>query len=250
MEHHYSYLFGPVNRLLVALFGEPSERWLQLMGAEPGQVFWLPDHVLMALLVVGLVTLLVIPVSRRLSVETPSKLQQVFEMLVSGVHSMVEEVVGHGSGRRFMPFILSLAVFIFIGNIFGLFYFIQPPTANTSTTFALSLTTFVFFTVVGLKDNGLLKYLAHFCGPIWWLAPIMFPIEVISNLARILSLALRLFGNIFGEHTATGRFFLLFPFLLPWPMMGLGIFGALLQSFIFIMMTMSYLQGAVAQEEH
>jgi len=108
----------------------------------------------------------------------------------------------------------------------------------------------VFFTVVGLMDNGVLKYLAHFCGPIWWLAPIMFPIEVISNLARILSLALRLFGNIFGEHTASGRFFLLFPFLLPWPMMGLGIFGALLQAFIFIMMTMSYLQGAVAHEEH
>ena len=78
----------------------------------------------------------------------------------------------------------------------------------------------------------------------------MVPIEIISHLARILSLALRLFGNIFGEHTATGIFFGLVPFLIPWPMMALGIFGALLQAFIFIMLTMAYLNGAVATEHH
>ena len=86
----------------------------------------------------------------------------------------------------------------------------------------------------------------HFAGPLPMLAPLMVPIEIISHLARILSLALRLFGNIFGEHTATGIFFAMFPFVIPWPMMGLGIFGALLQAFIFIMLTMAYLQGAVA----
>ena len=87
-------------------------------------------------------------------------------------------------------------------------------------------------------------------GPLPLLAPLMVPIEIISHLARILSLALRLFGNIFGEHTATGIFFIMFPFILPWPMMGLGIFGAFLQAFIFIMLTMAYLNGAVGAEEH
>jgi len=248
MEHAYSFLFKPVNALLIAIFGNSPERYQQLVALHDG--YWLPDHVLMAMLVVLVIAAVVIPVKRRLSVESPSKLQQVLELLMTGLEGLIEDVVGHGHGKRFLPFILGLAMFIFVGNIFGLFYFVQPPTANPSTTFGLSLTAFLFYNVVGLRDQGLIKYLAHFCGPIWWLAPLMFPIEIISHLARILSLALRLFGNIFGEHTATGIFFAMFPFLIPWPMMGLGIFGALLQAFIFIMLTMAYLNGAVAHAEH
>jgi F-type H+-transporting ATPase subunit a len=250
MEHHYSILYEPVNRILIALLGEPSEKYLQLMGAQHGDVFWLPDHVIMAMLVVVLVAAVLIPIHKRLSVARPGKLQQVLELVLSGLRDLIEEVVGHGAGARFLPFILGLAVFIFVGNIFGLFYFVQPPTANPSTTFALSITAFLYYNLVGIKDNGLIKYLAHFAGPLPLLAPLMVPIEIISHLARILSLALRLFGNIFGEHTATGIFFTMFPFVIPWPMMGLGIFGALLQAFIFIMLTMAYLQGAVGHEEH
>jgi F-type H+-transporting ATPase subunit a len=250
MEHHYSVLFEPVNRLLIALLGVPSERYLQLMGAQHGEVFWLPDHVVMAMLVVTIVAFVLIPIQRKLSVEAPGKLQQVLELVLSGLRDLIDEVVGHGTGARFLPFVLGLAVFIFVGNIFGLFYFVQPPTANPSTTFALSITAFLYYNVVGIRDNGLFKYLAHFAGPLPLLAPLMVPMEIISHLARILSLALRLFGNIFGEHTATGIFFAMFPFVIPWPMMGLGIFGALLQAFIFIMLTMAYLQGAVGHEEH
>lgn len=250
MEHPVSFLYKPVNELLIAILGEPSERYLAYMGAEHGQVFWLPDHVIMALLAVALLAAFLIPVSRRFSVESPSKIQQMLEMLVSGMENLIDDVVGHHMGRRFLPFIGGLAIFIFTCNIFGLFWFLQPPTGVTSTTFALSITAFLFYNIVGLRDNGLVKYIAHFCGPIWWLAPIMFPIELISHCARILSLALRLFGNIFGEHSAAMKFFVFFPFLVPWPMMGLGIFGSLLQAFIFIMLTMAYLNGAVAHEEH
>ncbi len=252
MHHEYSYLFKLVNELLVALLGAPGEAWLRWMwpAEERGLGYWLPDHVIMAMLVVVVVAALVVPVSRRLSVEAPSKLQQVLELVLSGLHGMIEEVVGHGFGTRFLPFIATFAVFIFVGNIFGLFYFVQPPTANPSTTFALSITAFLFYNLVGLRDNGLFRYLAHFAGPMPLLAPIMVPIEIISHLARILSLALRLFGNIFGEHTAAGIFFAMFPFVVPWPMMCLGIFGSLLQAFIFIMLTMAYLQGAVAHQEH
>ena len=248
MEHVYSLLFKPINTLLVWLLGESPERYQQLMELNNG--YWIPDHVIMAMLVVVVVAAIVIPIKRHLSVEAPSKMQQMLELTMSGLHDLIEDVVGHGHGKRFLPFILGLAMFIFVGNIFGLFFFIQPPTANPSTTFGLSITAFLFYNVIGLRDQGLIKYLAHFCGPIWWLAPLMFPIELISHLARVLSLALRLFGNIFGEHTATGIFFAMFPFLIPWPMMGLGIFGALLQAFIFIMLTMAYLNGAVAHEEH
>ncbi len=218
------------------------------MGTHNG--YWLPDHVVMAMLVAVVVALALIPLRRKMSVEAPGKFQQILELTLSGLRDLIEEVVGHGFGARFLPFVLGLAVFIFVGNIFGLFYFLQPPTGNPSTTFALSITAFLYYNMVGIRDNGLFKYMAHFAGPLPILAPLMVPIEIISHLARILSLALRLFGNIFGEHTATGIFFAMFPFVIPWPMMGLGIFGALLQAFIFIMLTMAYLQGAVASEEH
>ncbi len=249
MHHPVSFLYKPINLLLITIFGESSSRWQEMMGLHEAG-YWLPDHVIMAMLVVVLLAAVLIPISRRLSVESPSNGQQILEQLISGLEGLIDDVVGHGYGKRFLPFIGGLAVFIFTCNIFGLFFFVQPPTANPSTTFALSITAFIFYNIVGIKDNGLVKYLKHFAGPLPLLAPLMVPIEIISHLARILSLALRLFGNIFGEHTATGIFFFLFPFILPWPMMGLGIFGALLQAFIFIMLTMAYLNGAVPQEDH
>jgi F-type H+-transporting ATPase subunit a len=249
LEHSFSVLYHPVNKLLIALFGESSPRFQDLMGLHEAG-YWLPDHVVMAMLVVVLVAAVLIPTSRRLSVDSPGKVQQILEQLITGLEDLIEDVVGHGFGKRFLPFIMGLAIFIFVGNIFGLFYFVQPPTANPNTTFALSITAFLFYNFVGIRDNGLFKYLKHFAGPLPLLAPLMVPIEIISHLARILSLALRLFGNIFGEHTATGIFFVMFPFIIPWPMMGLGIFGAFLQAFIFIMLTMAYLQGAVGAEEH
>jgi F-type H+-transporting ATPase subunit a len=249
LHHPVSFLYKPINALLMSLFGESSQRWQELMGLHEAG-YWLPDHVIMAVLAVVLIAAVLIPISRRLSVENPGKGQQMLELLVSGLEELIDDVVGHGFGKRFLPFIGGLAVFIFTCNIFGLFYFVQPPTANPNTTFALSITAFLFYNLVGIKDNGLFKYLKHFAGPLPLLAPLMVPIEIISHLARILSLALRLFGNIFGEHTATGIFFFLFPLILPWPMMGLGIFGSLLQAFIFIMLTMAYLNGAVGAEEH
>jgi F-type H+-transporting ATPase subunit a len=249
LEHPLSILYHPVNRLLIAIFGESSEAYRDLMGLHSGG-YWLPDNAIMSMLVVIVVAAILIPVSRKLSVESPGKLQSILEMILTGLDDLIEDVVGHGMGKTFLPFICGLAFFIFIGNIFGIFYFVQPPTADPSTTFALSITAFVFYNVVGIRKNGLRNYLKHFAGPLPLLAPLMVPIEIISHLARILSLALRLFGNIFGEHTATGIFFAMFPFILPWPMMGLGIFGAFLQAFIFIMLTMAYLNGAVGAEEH
>ena len=249
MEHAFSILYHPINQLLIRIFGESSEQWQGWMGLH-SQGYWLPDNAIMSILVVSIIALFLIPISRRLSVEKPGKFQSMLETLIVGLNDLIEDVVGHGMGKRFLPIICSFAFFIFFGNIFGMFYFVQPPTADPSTTFALSITAFIFYNIVGIKDNGLLKYAKHFLGPVMFLAPLMLIIEIISHAARILSLAIRLFGNISGEHTATAIFFGMFPFILPWPMMALGIFGALLQSFIFIMLTMAYLNGAVGAEEH
>jgi F-type H+-transporting ATPase subunit a len=233
MEHEYSILYKPVNALLGAI----NPHW------------HLDDHVIMALLVLVVSSILFPLATRNLSKDNPGRFQQMLELLVGGLKGLLDDIVGHG-GQRFLNIIGAFAVFIFISNIFGLFYFLQPPTANTNTTFALSITAFLYYNFQGIKAQGVVHYIKHFMGPIPWLAPLMFPIELIGHFARILSLGMRLFGNILGEHTATGIFVGMFPLLLPWPMMGLGIFGSFLQTFVFIMLTMVYLGGAVAAEEH
>jgi F-type H+-transporting ATPase subunit a len=235
MEHESSFLYGPVN----ALWHSVQHRW----------AFDIPDHVIMAGLVLVICTIVFPIASRRISKENPGPLQHILEMTVKGLKDLLLDIIGQ-EGDRYLNIIAAFAVFIFISNIFGLFYFLQPPTSNPNTTFALSISAFLYYNYQGIKSQGLLHYLKHFAGPVWWLAILMFPIEVIGNLARILSLSMRLFGNIFGEHTATGIFMGLIPILVPWPMMALGIFGAVLQTFVFIMLTMVYISSATATEEH
>jgi F-type H+-transporting ATPase subunit a len=250
VHHELSYLFHPVNALLTFVLGAPPEGWQKAMGVVGEAGVWLPDHVIMALLVVTVVALLLILPRRRYSLGQPSALQQVLELLLGGLRNLTEDVIGHGKGAAFVPFIAALTFFVFISNFFGLLFFLQPPTANTSTTFALSLTAFLFYNIIGVIKLGPVAYAKHFAGPIWWLAPLMVPIEIISHLARILSLSLRLFGNIFGEHAASGIFLVMVPFFVP-AMMGLGLLGATIQTFIFIMLTSVYISGATADEhEH
>jgi F-type H+-transporting ATPase subunit a len=232
MEHEHSILYEPFNKLVRPILG-----------------FDVPDHVVMALLVLLLSSIVFPLLSRKFSKENPSNVQQFLELIVSGLKGLLQDIVGPHS-ERFLYMIGAFAVFIFVSNIFGIFFFLQPPTGNVNTTFGLGLTAFLYYNYVGIRTQGIGHYVAHFAGPIWWLAPLMFPIEVIGHLARILSLGMRLFGNIFGEHTATGIFMGMLPFVVPWPMMGLGIFGAFLQTFVFIMLTMVYIGGAVATEEH
>ena len=233
MEHEHSILYEPFNKYI----------WRHAFG------FDVPDHVIMALLVL-VISLIVFPLVRRsISRDNPGGFQQFLELIVGGLKGLLNEIIGPHS-ERYLYIIGGFACFIFVSNIFGLFFFLQPPTANPNTTFGLGLTAFLYYNVQGIKTQGLLHYLKHFAGPMPLLAPIMIPIEIIGHLARILSLGMRLFGNIFGEHAATGIFMGMLPFVLPWPMMGLGIFGAFLQTFVFIMLTMVYIGGAVAAEEH
>jgi F-type H+-transporting ATPase subunit a len=235
MEHEHSFLYAPIN----ALWHSVQHRFA-----------WdIPDHVIMAFLVMVICAVLFPLATRRLSRENPGPFQQILELAISGLKGMLQDIIGH-EGHKFLYVIGAFAAFIFISNIFGLFYFLQPPTSNPNTTFALSISAFLYYNYQGIRSQGVLHYLKHFAGPIWWLAVLMFPIEIISNLARILSLSMRLFGNIFGEHTATSIFMGLVPIIVPFPMMALGIFGALLQTFVFIMLTMVYISAAVATEEH
>jgi F-type H+-transporting ATPase subunit a len=236
MEHESSILYGPVN----ALWHAVQHRWA-----------WdIPDHVIMAFLVLVISSVLFPLATRRLSRDNPGGFQHILEVTVSALKDLIDDIIGHGASKKYLYIIGGFACFIFISNMFGLFFFLQPPTSNPNTTFGLAVCAFLYYNVQGVRTQGVGHYIKHFMGPIWWLAPLMFPIEVIGHFARILSLGMRLFGNIFGEHTATGIFMGMLPLVVPWPMMGLGIFGAFLQTFVFIMLTMVYIGGAVTVEEH
>jgi len=254
LTEHHSILYGPVNAILIRLLGVPPVESLSPGLAAflfpDGKRAWIPDAAIMTLLVLLLFALFFPLAAKRYSKERPEGVQTFLEMVVSGLRNLLEDVIGHGAEKKYLPIVGAFALFIFVSNLFGLFFFLQPPTGSLSTTIALALLSFVYFNAQGIRAHGLGGYLKHFMGPVLWLAPLFFVIEMIGNFARILSLSLRLFMNIFGEHTATGIFAGLAPILVPWPLMALGLFTALLQAFIFITLSAVYIEGATAHEEH
>ena len=240
MEAHHSILYGPANAA-----------WDWFLGATGLDARWghveVPDHVAMSLFVVLLLFAIFIPLSRTFREENPSRVQLFLEQLLDGLRGMIEGQAGHGSGDRYLPVIGAFALFIFVSNATGLFFFLNPPTSNVNVTFALAGISFLLYNWIGIRKHGF-GYVKHFLGPIWWLAPLFLVIELISHAARWLSLGLRLFGNMTGEHTVSGVFNNLVPLVLPLPVMALGLFAAVIQTFIFIMLTTVYIAGAEAEE--
>jgi F-type H+-transporting ATPase subunit a len=252
-EHH-SILYGPINALLIRLLGEPPVEKLSPGLAAfffpDGKEAWIPDAALMTLLLLLFFALFFPWLARRFDRERPGKLQSFFEMLVSGLRGLVDDAIEEGAHEKYLPIIGALAVFIGVANLFGLFFFLQPPTGSLSTTVALALVSFLYFNRQGIKEHGFIKYLGHFTGPLIWIAPLFFVIEIIGTFARILSLSLRLFMNIYGEHTTTNVFASLVPIVVPWPMMALGLFTAVLQAYVFALLSAVYVQIATAHEAH
>lgn len=208
-----------------------------------------PDHVVMAAFVALLLTAFALWVRGRISVENPGKLQLVLEAAVSGLIGMLEENVGH-KGRQFLGLVGTLGLFILVSNLLGLIPFFSSPTVSLNMPVGCALVSFLYYNYQGIRAKGVGPYFKHFLGPLLPLAVIMLPIEIISHLSRVLSLSIRLFGNIFGEELVVLVLGSLVPFVVPVPMMLFGVFGSMLQAFVFTMLTMIYLGGAVAAEEH
>ncbi|BDV44762.1 ATP synthase subunit a [Geotalea uraniireducens] len=177
----------------------------------------------------------------------PSGVQNFMEVVIGGIENMVEETMGE-KGRPYFPLIATLALFILVSNLIGLIPGFFPPTANLNTTAACAVIVFFSTHVVGIKKHGF-HYLKHFMGPIWWLAPLMFFIEIIGHLSRPLSLSLRLFGNMNGHELVLMIFFALAPFLVPLPMMLMGVLVSFIQAFVFMLLAMIYIQGSL-EEAH
>ena len=173
----------------------------------------------------------------------PSGMQNFMETVIGGIETMIVDTMGE-QGRSFFPLIATLAIFVLVSNLIGLIPGFFPPTANINTTAACAVIVFVSTQVVGIKHHGL-GYIKHFLGPIAWLAPVMFFIEVIGHLSRPVSLTLRLFGNMNGHELVLMIFFGLAPFLVPLPMMLMGVLVSFIQAFVFMLLAMIYIQGSL-----
>jgi len=200
----------------------------------------IPTHVVMFLIVIVVAVVILSFLRGKLSVESPTTRQQSFEVGVEAIRSLLRDLVGP-HGLKYFPVVATFATLILISNLLGMLPDMVSPTANLNTTLALGLTSFLYYNYIGIRENGLWGHLKHFMGPVPAIAIMMFPIELISNLARIMSLSLRLFGNIFGEEQVSGQISGLVPWLVPIFLMPLSLLAATLQTFIFIVLSMIYL---------
>ena len=176
--------------------------------------------------------------------QVPTGTQNVMETYLGGVSSMLSDVIGP-EGRKYFPLVATIGLFVAIANVIGIIPGFESPSGSLDFTLALAIVVFIYYNFEGIRINGVIKYFAHFLGPVWWLAWLMFPIEIVSHISRVISLSFRLFGNIKGDDLFLMVLLMLAPFVAPLPAFALLSFMALLQAFIFMMLTTVYLAGAV-----
>ncbi|MFZ3105700.1 MAG: F0F1 ATP synthase subunit A [Smithella sp.] len=205
---------------------------------------YVPEQVMYALFVGILLATLSLLATRRLAVY-PGSAQNVTEVIIGGFDSLLDEIMGH-NGRKFFPLIATLGLFILTCNLIGMVPGFESPTANINTNLAMALVVFFSTHVVGVKEHGL-KYFKQFMGPVWWLTPLMLPIEIISHISRPLSLTFRLFGNIKGEDIVLLVVLFLVPYFVPLPVFVLMIFTSLVQTLVFMLLAMMYIAGAMEE---
>ncbi len=182
----------------------------------------------------------------RLSVDNPGGLQHAFEGLEGFIQGQSNEIIGHHT-ESYTAFLTTLGLFILLCNVLGIIPGFESPTAVAVVPLGCALAAFIYYQVQGFKHAGI-GYLKHFAGPMPVLAPLMVPIELISHLARVLSLTVRLYANMYAGDMVTVVFVSLIPVAIPIPFLGLHIFVSLLQTYIFVLLTTVYLQGAVSEE--
>jgi len=237
--------------LVVELFnrflGKPLAALLRLAGIEvrnPDHLF--PDHVVMAILVMLFIMIFFGLATRRLK-PVPGRLQSLLEVLVGFFQGIITDIIGEG-GLRYLPVIGTVGIFIFASNLIGLFPGFMSPTSKLMTTLGCALVVFFYYHYQGMKAQGVFRYLKTFMGPIPAMAPLLVPIELISHFSRAISLSMRLFGNIFAEDVIILIVGIILPFLLPIPFMAVAIFTAVVQSFVFILLSCIYIGGAVSHD--
>lgn len=211
-----------------------------------------PDHLVFVALITLLILFIGLAIRSSLSVENPGKLQIVLEDVVSFLVGVLEGNMGP-KGRQYLPLLGTIFVFILFGNLMGQIPGLGSPTSNINVPFALALTLWLYYHWQGIKANGLVGYIKHFAvmpGVPIVMSPLIFVIEIISHMSRVLSLTLRLFGNIFGEHLVVLIIASIVPFIAPLPIQFLGLIVGPLQAFIFLTLGAIYLTAATHVDHH
>ncbi len=274
--HHAPWLVEQVNHLLgptvYSLQSQLMPKLYGVIGAHwPGEgksyeqylasgEMVIPSHVVMFIVTAIITTAVLYFLRGKLSAESPTSRQQTFEVGIETIRDMLQDLVGP-HGLKYFPVVATFGTLILISNLLGMLPSViaMPPTANLNVTLALALCSFLYYNYIGIKENGWFGHIGHFAGPVRFqniiatlaVMAFMFPIEIISNLARILSLSLRLFGNIYGEEQVSGVISGLTPWIVPIFLMPLGLLTAFLQTFIFITLSMIYLGEVTAHSgEH
>ncbi len=230
--------------------------WVEII---PG-IDQLPGHTVQATLVIVVLVVFALLARRQLVAAAAAgtamvpddrlTLRNMAELFVGGVASLTEGVLGK-AGYRYVPLFGSFFIFILIANLMGLVPGFSPPTSNFNITFGLGVASFLTYNAIGIRAQGLVNYLKHFVGPIWWLGVLMVPLELIDNLVRPLSLSLRLFGNMMGDHLVLEIFTDLTKLVVPVLFYFLGAFVSLIQAFVFTLLSVIYVSLAVGHaEEH
>src|SRR5919107_1962660 len=266
-EHHAPIVVQLVNQY----FGEAAlrfelkytkpvwDRVLGWFGTTPEAAFGpytaenaIPWYTVMFFIACILSVVIIWILKGKLSESEPGHGQQTLEVSVLAVRSMIEDIIGP-HGLKYFPVVMTFAVLILVSNLMGLFPLFMSPTSATSVTFALGLASFLYYNYIGIAENGLFGHLKHLAGPIWWIAPLIFPIEVISNLIRPFSLGIRLFGNLFADEKVLLTVASLAP---PWTwfapilLMPLSVFVALIQTFVFILLSQLYISEVSHAPHH
>lgn len=239
-----------LTRLLNHAFGGPLTVLFEHIGIHPKH----PGNPItnaftLELLVTVLLVLFFLYVRAKLNVERPGHAQQLAEIVHEFVEGQAVSVIGHGH-EPYLGYCTVVLVFILLCNCSGLFPGIDTPTASPVVPLGLALVTFVYYNLHGIRKQGPVGYFKHFLGPVWWIAPLLFPIEIISHLARIMSLTVRLYANMFASDLLTLVFFSLIPFGVPIIFLGLHFGVALIQAYVFMLLTMIYLSQAIVVEDH
>jgi len=269
MEHHVLW----ITKVLNALLGKLVLSFLNGIGIHPHDTEYpIPNHIAMSLVVMLLTAVFVLWLKRRLSVDAPGGPQQCMEMLITnpmnvGIRDLLRDIIGHHS-ERYLPMVGTICVFVLFSNMISLIPGFESPTAVIYVPLACSLLVFLYYNFMGVRKNGVLGYGKHFLGPVLPLAPIMLPIEIVSHMARLLSLTVRLWVNMFvsellyliflglmmglfqfaRQQSVIGYGLVLVPLVGPLIFIVLHIFVAILQAFVFTLLPIIYIGGAVAEE--
>jgi F-type H+-transporting ATPase subunit a len=240
LTHFLSFLLQGVEVKLYQAIGigtaDATQKAVEVNGALSLEV----------LVAAGLIAFFIL-VRMTLSVEKPNPAQQIAEMVHEGVGGLADQIIGHGY-EQFQAFVTCIVLFVLFNNLLGLIPGVPTPTALPEVPLGIAALTFLYYNFHGVRAQGFVGYLKHFMGPLPWLAPLMFPIEIVSHLARMMSLTIRLYANMFASDLLTLVWFSLIPLAVPSVFLGLHFVVSVIQAFVFMLLTMIYLSMAVAHE--